>query len=83
MPPRGRSQNEERNIYITSKYSKGTAFVLCLLGGIIGLHYFYVGRWGRGFFTMFTVNFLGIGWFIDMGTILRGRFKDQYGDYLK
>lgn len=67
----------------TSNYKKGTAFVLCLLLGIFGAHYFYVGRVGRGIVTLCTFNFFMVGWILDMGTILRGRFRDQYGEYLK
>lgn len=70
-------------VYVTSKKSKKKAFWLCVFGGLFGLHYFYVGRWGRAFFSMITFNLFMIGWWFDMWKIARGRFKDQYGDYLK
>lgn len=70
-------------VYMTSRKSKKKAFWLCLFGGLFGLHYFYVGRWGRGFFSAITLNLFMFGWCFDMWKIVRGRFKDQYGDYLK
>lgn len=56
--------------------------MLCLFGGFFGLHYFYVGRIGKGFLYMFTMGFFMMGWFVDIFKILIGRFEDQYGDYL-
>lgn len=70
-------------VYMTSKKSKKKAFWLCVFGGWFGLHYFYVGRWGRAFFSMLTINLFMFGWWFDVWKIARGRFKDQYGDYLK
>lgn len=67
----------------TSHKSKKKALRICILGGWLGLHYFYVGRFIRAFFTMFTLNFFLIGWAWDIWKIMRGRFKDQYGEYLK
>ena len=36
--------------YVTnsSDKSRGTALVLCIIGGMFGLHQFYVGRIGKG-----------------------------------
>lgn len=70
-------------VTITSNKKKKTAFKICLFGGIFGLHYFYVGRRFRGYLAMCTLNFFFMGWAHDLVTISRGRFKDQYGDYLK
>ena len=67
----------------TSHKSKMTALLLCIFGGVVGAHYFYVGRFARGVITMLTLNFFTIGWFLDALKILRGRFRDQYGEYLK
>ena len=57
--------------------------MMCILFGLFGGHYFYVGRIFRGLIALFTLDFFLIGWVLDIGTIMRGRFKDQYGDYLK
>ena len=66
----------------TSHKSRKTALILCIFGGIFGLHNFYVGRYGRGFLYLFTVGGLMIGWFGDIFKILFGKFQDQYGNYL-
>ncbi len=70
-------------VTVTSDKKKWTAFWLCLFFGIIGAHYFYVGRKGKGILYCFTFGLLMIGWFHDLGTILKGRFKDDTGCYLK
>ena len=67
----------------TSHKSKWTAYFLCLFLGILGVHYFYVGRTGRGLLALFTLNFFCIGWILDCRKIRKGRFQDQYGEYLK
>lgn len=67
----------------TSHKSRKKALILCTLGGWFGIHYFYVGRFIRGFIAIFTFNFFFIGWAWDTWKIMRGRFKDQYGEYLK
>lgn len=48
-------------VTITSDKSKSGAFIRCLIGGIIGWHYFYVGRYGRGFLALCAANFFLIG----------------------
>jgi len=70
-------------VTVTSDKSKKKAFWICVFGGLFGLHYFYVGRRGRGWVAFCTLNFMMLGWAHDLITISRGRFKDQYGEYLK
>lgn len=70
-------------VSVTSDKSKWTAFFLCLIFGFFGVHYFYVGRIGRGIFCIFTMNFFMIGWFVDIITILLGKFKDNVGQPLR
>lgn len=67
----------------TSDKSKKTALLLCVFLGIIGAHYYYVGRIGRGLLATFTLNFLMIGWIIDIIRIAMGKFKDNIGNYLR
>lgn len=70
-------------VTLTSDKRKGTAFWLCLIGGIFGLHQFYVGKIGTGFFYFCTMGcFLKCYWH-DLGQILRGKFKDNTGTYLR
>ena len=70
-------------VSVTSDKSKNGAFIRCLLGGIIGWHYFYVGRYSRGILALCTANFFLIGWIKDLGTISQGRFQDNVGQYLR
>ncbi len=70
-------------VSITSDKSRKGAFWRCLFGGLFGWHYFYVGRVARGFLCLFTVNFAGIGWIIDLFRIMNGKFKDNVGQYLR
>lgn len=67
----------------TSDKKKRTALLLCIFGGFFGLHYFYVGRFGRGILCILTVDFFMIGWLLDIGQILEGRFRDNVGMYLR
>lgn len=70
-------------VTMTSDKSKTLALILCILGGFIGLHYFYVGRFGKGLLYMFTAGLFGIGWFIDIIAIATGGFKDNAGAPLR
>ena len=66
-------------VVITSGKSKFVALVLCVLFGMVGAHYFYVGRFGMGVLYLFTAGFFGVGWVVDVFRILLGTFKDDAG----
>ena len=55
------------------------AFV-CLFGGICGIHRFMVGKIGSGIAYLCTGAWCGIGWLIDLCSIVRGNFTDQFGN---
>ena len=63
----------------TSDKKKWVAFFLCLFGGFFGLHYFYVGRYGKGVLYLFTMGLFVLGWWHDLGKILNGKFCDNIG----
>lgn len=63
----------------TSHKSRKVALLLCIFGGWLGLHYFYVGRYGKWFLYLLTMGFFFIGWLYDIVQILLGRFCNQYG----
>lgn len=46
--------------YIKSKKHRLIALVLCVLGGYLGLHYFYVRRYWRGALNLFLLLALTI-----------------------
>lgn len=50
--------------------NKWTSFILCLLLGFCGAHKFYEGRTGLGILYLLTFGFMGIGWIIDIISIL-------------
>ena len=67
----------------TSDKKKLTALLLCVFLGFLGAHYFYVGRFGRGFVALFTCNFFGIGLIVDIIRILLGTYRDNVGNPLR
>lgn len=70
-------------VTITSHKKKWVAFVLCLFGGFFGAHQFYVGKTGTGFLYCLTLGcFMKCYWW-DLGKILKGKFQDNTGEYLK
>lgn len=70
-------------VAVTSDKKKKTAFWLCLLGGLVGLHQFYVGRVGMGILYFFTFGLFFKAYWCDIWKILFGKFKDNTGTYLR
>ena len=62
--------NEYRYHHMTSKRSRFVALVLCVCGGFLGLHHFYVKRYWRAAVNLFllmilfiTTNIFGVKYF--------------------
>lgn len=58
---------------------KKTALLLCIFGGYLGLHQFYVGKYGKGFVYLITAGVFGIGWIVDIIKISSNSFLDNSG----
>lgn len=69
----------------TSDKKKGTALLLCCIGflGFGGLHYFYVGRYGKGILYLLTGGLFVIGTILDLLKIASGGFTDNAGAPLR
>lgn len=70
-------------VTVTSDKSKIVALLLCLFFGVFGVHYFYVGRVGRGVLALLTLNFFFIGDILDLIKIATGGFRDNTGAPLR
>lgn len=57
--------------------------VLVILLGPFGGHRFYVGKVGTGVLFLFTAGILGIGWVIDIFTVVFGNFTDKTGRFIR
>ena len=66
-----------------SPKSKMLALVLCFLVGYLGLHRFYVGKYGTGIVWFVTAGCFGFGWVVDIIMIAIGSFTDNTGLPLK
>lgn len=63
-------------VVIDRGLSVGVAYVLWLLLGLIGAHYFYMGKIGVGVLYLLTGGLLGVGWVIDLFT-LKGQVERE------
>src|SRR2546426_5670452 len=62
-----------------SQRSRGVAFGLAVVGGVFGLHRFYVGRAHSGVWMCLTLGGLGIWYLYDVVVIAAGEFHDADG----
>lgn len=66
-------------VTVVSDKKKWTAFWLCFFFGFLGIHRFYVRRYGSAFFYLFTMGGFMFGAIIDLFKILFGNFTDRDG----
>ena len=58
------------------------ALVLCLFGGCLGFHRFYIGKIGTGILMLLTFGGLGVWTLIDLVLIVSNKLDDSSGDQL-
>lgn len=78
-------KNMVNYVTVTSNKNRGIALMLCCLGflGIGGIHDFYLGKIGRGFVKLLTLNWFMIGTFFDMFRLALGTYTDNTGAPLR
>ncbi len=46
--------------------SLGIAYLFWFFFGLLGIHWFYLGKTGRGVLWLLTGGLLGVGWLVDL-----------------
>ena len=62
-----------------SDRSRLIALLLCALLGYLGIHRFYVGKFGTGILWLLTGGLFGVGYLVDTILIAAGGFRDRRG----
>lgn len=67
----------------TGSKKKSTALILCIFGGYLGAHQYYVGNVRKGLLYTCTLGLFTLGWLVDIFMILIGHFRDSNGALLR
>ena len=55
--------------YVSGPIDYSVAWILLTFVGVLGIHRFYVGKWGTGILYLLTFGLLGIGLIYDFWTL--------------
>ena len=62
--------NKNVNAGFGREKNKWVALILCIFLGYIGAHKFYEGKVGMGILYIFTIGLFGIGWIVDIISLI-------------
>ena len=68
---------------IVSKKRWFVLALLCIYGGVFGLHRFYAGKIRSGFMMLVTLGGLGVWAVVDLVSVFLGEFCDMSGKYIR
>lgn len=71
--------NADNDYGYTSPQSRGTALLLAILFGYLGIHRFYVGKIWTGLLYLCTFGLFVLGWGFDILWLMYGDFSDKAG----
>lgn len=57
------------NGYARPEKVLAVAYLLWACLGLLGVQHFYLGKWQRGLWYLFTFAFFGVGWCVDLFTL--------------
>jgi TM2 domain-containing membrane protein YozV len=60
---------EAQRRFIPGLTNYSVAWLLLMFLGLLGIHRFYLGKWGTGIIYLLTGGLLGIGWLYDLCTL--------------
>ena len=71
--------NTTTTLYIR-KLNRILSLILCIILGTFGIHRFYEGKTGTGVLWLFTFGLFGIGWLVDIISLVCLKTNDYYID---
>ena len=74
-------KSPDKKAETTGGKSQLIALILCIVGGALGIHRFYLGYYGIGVIQLLTAGGLGIWALIDLIRIITGDLKPKDGRY--
>lgn len=68
-----RTPSMQLSVVCEEKKDASPLLLICVFGGFIGAHWFYLKNYKKGILYLLTAGLFGIGWIIDIVKIITGR----------